>query len=216
MERRRHLAQELTDHIIDFLHDSPGDWPACALVCRSWVYAAQAHIFRSVYLLWPERDPNERRWARFLELSAKSPDLIRHVRQLAVTIVGKRMSTDTFLAICTFPFTRLDGVWLILTHPTPPEILAVQQLLSRPTLRRARIVCIEPSGFFQIWDRCSAALAHVQVAYYTRSAERFCPSQSSSLPIRLQTLDLNTTVGEGLIDWDQHRLTAVPKVRACP
>ncbi|KAJ7720988.1 hypothetical protein B0H14DRAFT_3008224 [Mycena olivaceomarginata] len=126
MERRRHLAQELTDHIIGFLHDSPSDWPACALVSRSWVYATQAHIFRCLYLL-SDGGTNERRWARFLELCAKSPDLTRHVRQLGVTIFGqRRMSTETFLSICTFPFTRLDGVWLILFFPGPSEISAVQ------------------------------------------------------------------------------------------
>ncbi|KAJ7436912.1 hypothetical protein B0H11DRAFT_2109037 [Mycena galericulata] len=204
MEGRRHLAQELTDHIISFLHDSPRDWPACALVSRSWVYATQAHIFRRLYLL-ADGGSNERRWARFLELSEKSPDLTRHVRQLAVTTFGeRRISTETFFAICTFPFTRLDGVWLILFCPTPSETSVVQRLLGCPTLRRARIVCDEPSSFFQIWDRCSAALGHVNVSYFPRSKERFCPSQPSAAPIRLESLDLNTTVGEGLHDWLMH------------
>ncbi|KAJ6578295.1 hypothetical protein B0H19DRAFT_1062804 [Mycena capillaripes] len=114
------------------------------------------------------------------------------------------MSTETILAVCTFPFTRLDGVWLILFFPTPSEIPAVQQLLGCPTFRCARIVCDEPSSFFQIWDRCSAALGHVQVSYFTRSKERFCASQPSAAPIRLESLDLNTSVGEGLYDWLMH------------
>ncbi|KAJ6613799.1 hypothetical protein B0H10DRAFT_1951195 [Mycena sp. CBHHK59/15] len=204
MEGRRRLAQELTDHIISFLHDSPRDWPACALVSRSWVYATQSHIFKCLYLL-SDRDANERRWARFLELSAKSPDLTRHVRQLGITTFGeRRMSTETFLAICTFPFPRLDGVWLILFRPTPSEMPAVQRLLGCPTLRRARIVCDEPSSFSPIWDRCSAALVHVKVSYFPRSKERFYPSQLSAAPIRLESLDLNTSVGEGLHDWLMH------------
>ncbi|KAJ6497327.1 hypothetical protein C8R45DRAFT_1211253 [Mycena sanguinolenta] len=203
MEGRRRLAQELTDHIISFLHDSPRDWSACALVSRSWVYATQSHIFRCLYLL-SDGGANERRWARFLELSAKSPDLTRHVRQLGVTtFVERRMSTETFLAICTFPFTRLDGVWLIL-RPTPSEIPVVQRLLGCPTLRCARIVCDEPSCFFSIWDRCSAALVHVNVSYFSRSQERFRSSQPSAAPIRLESLDLDTSVGEGLHDWLMH------------
>ncbi|KAJ7443587.1 hypothetical protein B0H11DRAFT_2090783 [Mycena galericulata] len=190
MEGRRHLAQELTDHIINFLHDSPRDWPACALVSRSWVYATQAHIFRRLYLFSSNRGPNERRWARFLELSAKSPDLIRHVRQLGVTTLGeRRVLTETFLAICTFPFTRLDGVYLILWSLKPSEMLAVQRLLGCPTLRRAHIVFDKPSSFFQIWNHCSAALGHVKLP---------------AAPIRLESLDLNTTVGEGLHDWLMH------------
>ncbi|KAJ7022325.1 hypothetical protein C8F04DRAFT_1272764 [Mycena alexandri] len=114
------------------------------------------------------------------------------------------MSTETFLAICTFPFTRLDGVWLILRRLKPSEIPIVQRLLGCPTLRRARIVCDEPSSFFQIMDRCSAALGHVMVFCSTRSKERFCPSQPSATPIRLESLDLNTLVGEVLRDWLMH------------
>ncbi|KAJ7719028.1 hypothetical protein DFH07DRAFT_859731 [Mycena maculata] len=206
MERRPHLAQELTDHIIGFLRDSPSDWPACALVSRSWVYAAQAHIFRRMYFLSSDGATDERRWARFLEFSTKSPGLIRHVRQIGITIVGGRMSTETFLAICAFPFTRLDGVWLILMRPRPSEIPAAQQLLSRSTLRRVRLVCSEPSAFFQIWDRCSATVAHVNVyysTYGTQSTERFSPSQPVAAPIRLESLDLST-VGECLRDWLMH------------
>ncbi|KAJ7089534.1 hypothetical protein C8R44DRAFT_892229 [Mycena epipterygia] len=103
--RSSQLAQELVDHIIDFLHDSPEDWPACALVSRAWVYTAQHHIFRCIYFTSPVEYEN--RWARFLETSETSPHLIRHIRQLDVNQFVPSM--ETFIAICDFPFTHLDS-----------------------------------------------------------------------------------------------------------
>jgi hypothetical protein len=44
----------------------------------------------------------------------------------------------------------------------------------------------------------------MNIAYFPRSEERFCPSQPSAAPIRLESLDLDTTVGNGLLDWLMH------------
>ncbi|KAJ7105233.1 hypothetical protein C8R44DRAFT_745949 [Mycena epipterygia] len=66
-EPTSHLAQELVDHIISFLHDSPTDWPACALVSHSCIRFVSAH------------SANERRWARFQETTHTSLHLIQHI-----------------------------------------------------------------------------------------------------------------------------------------
>ncbi|KAJ7133105.1 hypothetical protein C8R44DRAFT_21527 [Mycena epipterygia] len=96
------IPQELVEYTIDFLHDSRCDWPACALVARSWV---QSHIFRSVLLVWPLLR-NERLWVRFEVLTDAFPHLIRHVRYLYGYGRNQRLHTDTIVAICTFSFTH--------------------------------------------------------------------------------------------------------------
>ncbi|KAJ7116906.1 hypothetical protein C8R44DRAFT_791639 [Mycena epipterygia] len=203
------VTQELVDHIIGFLHDSPRDWPACALVSRSWVYAAQAHIFRRVSLKI-EESTDEHLGNRFLATLEKSPHLIRHVRQLQVMRAGRlsTRSTDPFPAICHFPFTHLDRVDVTLSLSEASCILGLQQLLSLPTIRRAKIAChfVDPSHFAQIWDRCSPRLAHLAI-FYSQSPKDFPPSQSPPSYIRLQSLDFGEMMASaGLRDWLTHPL----------
>ncbi|KAJ7112082.1 hypothetical protein C8R44DRAFT_882490 [Mycena epipterygia] len=87
------LPQELVEYIIDFLHDSPRDWPACALVARSWVYPTQSHIFQSVRLVWPLLI-NERLWAHFEALKNESPHLIRHTVAAVSTATGEDAAAE--------------------------------------------------------------------------------------------------------------------------
>ncbi|KAJ7116876.1 hypothetical protein C8R44DRAFT_202104 [Mycena epipterygia] len=198
------FAQELVDHIIGFLHDSPHDWPACALVSRSWVYAAQAHIFRHASLKIDE-PTDERLGNRFLATLEMSPHLIRHVRHLQVTRTHRlsTRSTETFPAICNFPFTHLDRVDVTIWHPEPSYMLCAQQLISLPTIRRIQMICIltDPSDYFQMWDRCSPRLAHLSIYSNLRSTSILPPSQPPPSYIRLESLDLQQTVSVGLNDW---------------
>jgi hypothetical protein len=46
--RSKRLPPELTDAIIDMLHDNRAALAACALVCRSWVPASRRHLFSQV------------------------------------------------------------------------------------------------------------------------------------------------------------------------
>ncbi|KAJ7088285.1 hypothetical protein C8R44DRAFT_751861 [Mycena epipterygia] len=180
------LAQELVDHIITFLHDSPADWPACALVSRSWVHTAQSHIFRQICFV-SAQSTNEDRWARFQQISHISPHLIHHVRQLHVA--DSAVSSETFLAICNFPFARLDGASVQLGTVTPSFTLAVQKLFSLPTLRRV-----------QIWDECSRSLEHLELSCSLGEAEGFHFAQQSSLAIRLESLAIRT-VDIDVLEW---------------
>jgi hypothetical protein len=43
-----HLAQELVDYIIDFLHDDPTDLVRVSLVSRAWVSRARTHLCESL------------------------------------------------------------------------------------------------------------------------------------------------------------------------
>ncbi|KAJ7112321.1 hypothetical protein C8R44DRAFT_985189 [Mycena epipterygia] len=185
----RNLAQELVDHIISFLHNSPADWPTCALVSRSWVYPAQSYIFRHIRFL-SAPSVNEGRWAHFEAISATSTHLIPHVRQL--DIIDLKVSTKTFMAICNFAFTRLDGVSIRLDSPTPTSTLAVQQLLSLPTLRRLQLSCnsTDLANFSQIWDRCFPSLKHLELSYYPNSLGGVRPTQHPTSSIRLESLAL--------------------------
>ncbi|RDX43685.1 hypothetical protein OH76DRAFT_1299475, partial [Lentinus brumalis] len=42
------LPPELTDRVIDHLHDDPTSLAACSLVCSAWLPAARLHHFREV------------------------------------------------------------------------------------------------------------------------------------------------------------------------
>ncbi|KAJ7089571.1 hypothetical protein C8R44DRAFT_818508 [Mycena epipterygia] len=199
----REPASKLIDHIISFLHDSPQDWPACALVSRSCVYAAQSHIFRRIDLLSRPRATNELRWARFLE---------GHIAALYSTRTATRcqlwrfqVSRESFFAVCTFPFRHLDGVWFIVPDLAPSDALALQHLLNCPTLCHVRIYCTtgEPLAFWQIWGRCSANVKHLELAGRCRTTHQFRPTPSSS-SVRLASLDLREPVGDDLPDWLMH------------
>ncbi|KAJ7118088.1 hypothetical protein C8R44DRAFT_878722 [Mycena epipterygia] len=198
------IPQELVEYIIDFLYDSPRDWPACALVARSWVYPTQSHIFRSIRLLWSLKR-NERLWVRFEALTDASPHLIRHVRYLYAHGRNQRLHTDTIVAICTFPFTHLQGASVSFSEPDTACMFALQQLLSLPTLHRLKITCSQTnsSDFFQIWDRCSPRLRHLELDCDLKSTEAFRPTQQYTSPIPLETLHVVTRT-EGVHDWLTH------------
>lgn len=129
------LAQELLHSIISFLSDSPADWPACALVSRSWVYPAQSHIFRRLSLKSVE---DKHRLAQFLVTMEISPHLLRHVHQLHL---GYHVSTETFLRVCNFSFTHLD-LATVTVHMNSTTAPALQQLLSTPTSAGRELLAI--------------------------------------------------------------------------
>ncbi|KIP02383.1 hypothetical protein PHLGIDRAFT_79196, partial [Phlebiopsis gigantea 11061_1 CR5-6] len=42
------LAQELVDHIIDFLHNDPATLRSCTLVAHTWLPSSRFHLFSRV------------------------------------------------------------------------------------------------------------------------------------------------------------------------
>ncbi|KAJ3520615.1 hypothetical protein NM688_g9137 [Phlebia brevispora] len=47
-QRRMKLPQELSDMIVDFLHDDRDTLKACSLVCRAWVPSSHLHLFYAI------------------------------------------------------------------------------------------------------------------------------------------------------------------------
>ncbi|KAJ7495388.1 hypothetical protein FB451DRAFT_365817 [Mycena latifolia] len=198
-------VQELLDHCIGFLHDSPSDLKACALVSRSWVYAAQAHIFQEVpitaqRITTPSPD---RLWGRCKDLLHSSPHLIRHIYRLQVQ--RHNMSIERFVDVCNFPFTHLQVVSIftfMLSHPTA---IALQQLLSLPTLCRVRLDCSfsEPANFLALWERCSPGLKHLHLLCY--SSQGFHPQSAyRSAPICLESVRITEVTN--MREWLVHDL----------
>ncbi|KAJ7144174.1 hypothetical protein C8R44DRAFT_973814, partial [Mycena epipterygia] len=174
------LAQELIDHILDFLHDSPDAWPA-----------------RITFGVHSTR--NRRLCARL----RKSPHLIRHVHQLDIQPTWP-FATRIFSAICEFPFTILDELSLVF-RLTPSLVPALQQLLSVPTLRHTRIDCsLEDLSIFpQIWDRCSG-LRHLELKSHPTLRHGFNSTHPGPpSPIRLESLSIIMISG-GLCHWLMH------------
>ncbi|KAJ7133306.1 hypothetical protein C8R44DRAFT_22453 [Mycena epipterygia] len=190
------LAQELVDHIIGLLDDSPNAFRACALVSRSWVYSAQARIFRRIAFVSINLAENERRWVRLHEALDTSPHLIGHIHQLNVYTLDNRLSAETLFALCNFPFTHLGTVSVDYDGLALSTALALQQLLSLPTLRHLRIKCyhMEPTIFGRIWDRCSAGLRHLDVASYPGFSDASLFTQHFSSPVRLDSLQIDDTL----------------------
>lgn len=78
------LPQELTDYIVDFLHDDEATLYSCALVCRAWLPTAQLHLFDDVvvrgvqqltrFLAIVSTVPHFATFTRTLRLSSQPPD----------------------------------------------------------------------------------------------------------------------------------------------
>ncbi|KAJ7141670.1 hypothetical protein C8R43DRAFT_1131290 [Mycena crocata] len=151
------LIPELVDYFITYLRNSPSDLRACALVSRSWIYAAsQSHLFREVVL--KNESVDEVRWSRLHDVIQVSPHLVQHIRRLELSPI--RLSRETFSAACNFPFTRLEVVMIFLFEDA--DFIDIQQLFSLPTLRRLEIEpqLIDSVTFTQIWDHISPSIRH--------------------------------------------------------
>jgi hypothetical protein len=200
---RVQLPQDILDDIIDFLYDSPSDLKSCSLTSRACVYRAQAHVFSYIVFRKFNLPHNERLWSRLQQIFHNSPHLIRHVRGLDLRLF--RTSPDTFAAICTFPFTHLRIVRVSSSAMSLQSALALQQLLSLPTLREVEVKCsfADPADFLQIWDRCSPHVKRLDFRCLQTTTKAF-PSipQRDSPPIRLETLHLDA--GAETQDWLNH------------
>ncbi|KAJ7698981.1 hypothetical protein B0H17DRAFT_317093 [Mycena rosella] len=156
---------ELLEHCMGFLRDLAPDLKASALVSHSWASAAQPHLFREVAF---GSSKMERRWPRLDTILNTSPHLIRHIHRLYITCnIQSPPSIEMFAAICNFPFTRLSHVSVSQEATLSlPTAIAMQELLSLPTLTHVKIEChfTQPSIFRQIWDRCSPSVMHLDLS----------------------------------------------------
>ena len=68
---------EISDYIIDFLHDDPQTLRACASTCHAWAPASRFHLFATVSL------NSANSTTTFRRLLGRSPDLSLYVHDLA-------------------------------------------------------------------------------------------------------------------------------------
>ncbi|KAJ7731551.1 hypothetical protein DFH07DRAFT_1065697 [Mycena maculata] len=159
---------ELADQWIGLLQNSRSDLVSCALVCRSWVYPAQARLLEEVLLEGPRR--YSRQWTQLLHALQSSPHLVRHVRRLHLDT--NLLQRGQFSRICAFPFTNLVGLDLPLLQFHDYASLAVQTLLRVSTPRFLNIsTCFipKPATFIGMWDGCCPTLRSVSITGFDRS-----------------------------------------------
>jgi hypothetical protein len=106
----RRLPAELTDIIVDFLHDDEEALASCSLVCRDWLAAARYHVFKEL-LLHP--------WniEAFVNLIAQpSATVVPYIHDLVIDQVKIRhldLFEAMFLRLRPFEFLRRLELWNI-------------------------------------------------------------------------------------------------------
>ncbi|KAJ7604704.1 hypothetical protein DFH06DRAFT_1386864 [Mycena polygramma] len=148
-------VQELADYIIHFLRDSRPNLKTCALVCRSWLYPAQSHLFRKIAVSILDFIDREcilalgNLWPRLLNAS---PHLNRHICQLDLSI-----ASDGSGSTCT-------AVWELCNFPSSGST----QLFNLPTVVhwvRLMSTTVEPKHFPDMFQRCSPAMKHLDLYF---------------------------------------------------
>ncbi|KAJ6624237.1 hypothetical protein B0H10DRAFT_1943422 [Mycena sp. CBHHK59/15] len=193
--------QEVVDHCIDFLHDSVPDLRACALVHRSWVDAAQFHLFRHISFSNVVENQNVR-CSRFLDIFGASPRNARirgFVSRFEVRL--RQLTHNNFVAISPL-FPRLRHIHISGTskpHVPPLDVSALRQLLSLPTVERVEIYYwsfANASEFLQIWEGCSRSIRHLSLGRIgiSSDANHWITQQHSATHstrrIKLESLDI--------------------------
>jgi hypothetical protein len=133
------LHVDICDCITEFLHESPSDLKAWALVSRACTSSAQRYLFREVDVGWDEGvDPNGkalRAAQRLCAILGTSPHLIRLVRDLS-------LSLELFVEIASIQFTHVESLILCATLTTPlsRDIVSLAAgLAALPSLHRLEL-----------------------------------------------------------------------------
>ncbi|KAJ6556517.1 hypothetical protein DFH09DRAFT_1164685 [Mycena vulgaris] len=202
------IPQELVNHIINFLHDTPTGLKACALVSRAFVDEAQSNIFKELSIghFGAPTSDIDALWSRCQVTLHASPHLVQHIHRFKLH--PRQISIDTLSAICTFPFTHLKEVCIRNLDLSPPFAIALQGLFSLPSLRFVSLECryADRSTFIQIWDGCAPGLKHLELRCFQTSTEAFHPtSHRWPAPIHLDSLRIIHPI-RGMRDWMDHPL----------
>ncbi|KAJ7662587.1 hypothetical protein DFH06DRAFT_355631 [Mycena polygramma] len=158
-------VQELVDYILFFLRDSRSDVKTCALVCHSWAYPAQSHLFREITVfVLPDSEDNLNRWPQVL---AESPHLICHIRGLRLVLSMDQSNAPGVSDICNFPFTHLQ--WVRCSYAgrlSGRDALVLKQLFSLPTLRHVMLATNigNSENLAEIFRCCPQAMQHLDLS----------------------------------------------------
>jgi hypothetical protein len=144
--RRRHsrLPPELTDRVIDYLHDSPADLRTCARVCRAWLDSSRFHLFYSISIHSTRNAQTLlSRCRKLYGVIQRSPHVALRVRELHIDLLYHTYNGSTWLNIEKLlppllqSFTRLHKLdihtlwWKSLTSDNRKSI---QDLIALPSL----------------------------------------------------------------------------------
>lgn len=108
------MASELTDYIIDFLHDDPHTLQCCSFVCRSWLPSCRFHLFREITLLPHEyhgfrKSQNRHPCDNLFALIQESPHIATNVRELHIK-EGGRYKNENWVNSTTSLISLLESV----------------------------------------------------------------------------------------------------------
>jgi hypothetical protein len=115
------LPPEISDHIVDLLHDEPETLEQCCLVSNSWVPRTRKHLFREVRF---ESPAGLEAWKTTFPDLTNSP--ANHTRSLHIYCVRFITDPDTeeggwFRAFCNVVRLEVwtDGMWNLHLHSVP-------------------------------------------------------------------------------------------------
>ena len=153
------LPHELSDHIIDFLHDDRQTLSACSLTCRAWLATARFHRFSTTTV--------RGRLQPFLDLLECSPDIapyvhVLHLNGASLPTYRRHDTADLLSVLNKLPtFTHL-----ILTAIRFDDDLATT-LASNPSFKSIKGLTISSCYFLSTSDvaRLAAAPALEHLAF---------------------------------------------------
>ncbi|KAH9944038.1 uncharacterized protein BXZ73DRAFT_40017 [Epithele typhae] len=142
------VPHELSDYIIDFLHDNPKALGACALTSPSWLFASRFHLFRALSL-------DGRARVRSLQrLLHAAPDLGLYVRDLAVS----KLSTDSLRKHLVPVPSAIDHN----VETTFPRVLALLPALRTLTISHTDMNCLGALDSLPLSSVASLSLSFCQ------------------------------------------------------
>lgn len=170
------LAQELLDHIIDYLHDDTQALCQCSLVRTSWARSTQAHLFRDIRIR-----PSMKQGALNFWLN-ESNHISHCVRSLVLDAYYQpEWAHDVISMLPIFPMVRELGLrgldWIMLNENGKS---AVSQYL--PQLHSIAFSTVHFETLEQVLLILSATVALRRVCFIELRLDRL-PKRSAAHPI---------------------------------
>jgi hypothetical protein len=155
------LPPELTDRIIDHLHNSFPDLRACALVCRNWATSCRLHLFYHVHI----NIFRSSQCRRLYDVVCQSPSIAFHIRELKLSAKSRASTRRSYQYISTDPqFARILSLLLqSFVELRKVELHYINWNLFTPDMKKS---------FSDILDLPSLVHFETDVAYFS-SLEQF-------------------------------------------
>lgn len=192
-----HLPAELTDHVIDYLHNDPRALAACALTCRQWLPAARYHVFGDITLCAST-------CKTFAELIAASPELALVVRsvKLSSIILGSRAWQNVDF---TFLHSLASVARLILSRVRIEGAVFDALVQTLPSVSH---LIIHSCWFAGLYDFAAMASSFPHLQDLSISPYIACPTAEVTLPLPPLPVGLRSLVF-GDLEFDQQPLNAL-------